>query len=71
MSKKKIDFNWKYPAIFHPVINFDGRYIALTGGRGSGKSWFVAHLLLETCMYQKIDVLCAREHQESIEKCLI
>jgi phage terminase large subunit len=68
MSKKKIDFNWKYPAIFHPVINFNGRYIALTGGRGSGKSWFVAHLLLEMCMYRKIDVLCAREHQESIEK---
>jgi PBSX family phage terminase large subunit len=50
------------------VFNFTGRYIALTGGRGSGKSWFIAHYLLELCLHKQIDVLCAREHQESIEK---
>ena len=63
-----INYDWQYPEIFEPVFAFDGRYIALTGGRGSGKSWFIAHYLLEICLYKKIDVLCAREHQESIEK---
>ena len=63
-----INYDWKYGAIFEPVFNFTGRYIALTGGRGSGKSWFIAHYLLELCLHKKIDVLCAREHQESIEK---
>lgn len=63
-----INYDWKYSAIFEPVFNFTGRYIALTGGRGSGKSWFIAHYLLELCLHKQIDVLCAREHQESIEK---
>lgn len=64
----EIKYNWQCPKIFEPAIYYQGRYIALTGGRGSGKSWFVAHLLLERAMYKKVDILCAREHQDSIEK---
>lgn len=61
-----INYNWQYSEIFEPVLTWQKRYIALSGGRASGKSWFVAHLILEKLMYKKIDVLCAREHQNSI-----
>lgn len=61
-----VDYNWKCPRIFEAVLTFTGRYIALTGGRASGKSWFLAHYLLELLMYRKLDLLCAREHQNSI-----
>jgi phage terminase large subunit len=61
-----INYDWKYSSIFEPVFNWSKRYIALTGGRASGKSWFVAHKLLEDLLYKKYDILCAREHQNSI-----
>lgn len=63
-----ITFNWKYPAIFKPVFDWVKRYIALTGGRSSGKSWFIAHLILQLLLHKKIDCLCAREHQNSISE---
>ena len=68
MSKVTINYDWQYSKIFEPVFNWDKRYIALSGGRASGKSWFVAHFVLENLMYKKIDVLCAREHQNSIQE---
>jgi PBSX family phage terminase large subunit len=61
-----INYNWEYSSIFEPVLTWDKRYISLTGGRASGKSWFIAHYILEKLLYKKIDVLCAREHQNSI-----
>lgn len=61
-----IDFNWEYGKIFEPVFDWKGRYIALIGGRASGKSWFVAHYFLEKLLYTKCDLLCVREHQNSI-----
>lgn len=64
----QINYNWKYGKIFEPVINFKRRYIALTGGRASGKSWFMAQLFLEKLLYEKKDLLCAREHQNSISE---
>lgn len=64
----EIKFDYKYPAIFDPIFSYTGRYILLTGGRDSGKSWVVAHKLLENGLYKKRDVICAREHQDSIEK---
>ena len=64
----EIKFDYKYPAIFDPIFNYTGRYILLTGGRDSGKSWVVGHRLLENGLYKKRDVICAREHQDSIEK---
>ena len=66
--KASINYNWKYPKIFEPALNYKGRYIALTGGRSSGKSWIIAHKILEDLIYKKMDVLCAREHQNSIEQ---
>ena len=64
----QINYNWKYGKIFEPVFNYKGRYIALTGGRASGKSWFMAQLFLEKLLYEKKDLLCAREHQNSISE---
>ena len=64
----QINYNWKYGKVFEPVIDFKGRYIALTGGRASGKSWFMAQLFLEKLLYEKKDLLCAREHQNSISE---
>lgn len=61
-----ISYDWQYSEIFEPVFTWGKRYISLTGGRASGKSWFIAHLILEILMYKKIDVLCAREHQNTI-----
>lgn len=63
-----INYNWKYPAIFEPVFTWEKRYIALTGGRASGKSWYMAHKWLEDLLYKKADLLCAREHQNSISE---
>lgn len=68
MSSQIIKFDWKYPAIFENVFNWQGRYIALTGGRASGKSWYMAHFYLEKLMHEKADLLCAREHQNSISE---
>jgi PBSX family phage terminase large subunit len=62
----EIVFDWQYSDIFEPVFSFTGRYVALTGGRSSGKSWFLAHFFLEKLLYKKYDLLCAREHQNSI-----
>ena len=44
------------------------RYKCLFGGRGSGKSWAIADLLLITGLTRSIRVLCAREFQESIRE---
>lgn len=63
-----INYNWQYSSIFEPVFHWENRYIALTGGRASGKSWFLAHYFLETLLYKKSDLLCAREHQNSISE---
>lgn len=65
---KEIQFNWKYSKAFEPVFSFKGRYIALTGGRASGKSWFLAHYFLDLLLYKKADLLCAREFQNSISE---
>lgn len=64
----QINYDWKYGEIFEPVFSYKGRYIALTGGRASGKSWFIAQLFLEKLLYEKKDLLCAREHQNSISE---
>lgn len=42
------------------------RYKVLHGGRGSGKSWAVARILLALGIERKLRVLCTREVQKSI-----
>lgn len=68
MSKASIEYNWQYPKVFEPIFSCKKRYIALPGGRSSGKSWVIAHYLLERLMYQRKDCLCCREHQNSIQE---
>ena len=63
-----INFDWSYPAIFDPCFDFKGRYILLSGGRSSGKSWFIAHTLLEEAMHERHDILCVREFQSRISE---
>lgn len=45
-----------------------GRYKVAHGGRGSGKSWSVARLLVARAAAEPIRVLCARETQKSIQE---
>lgn len=44
------------------------RYKIARGGRGSGKSWTIARLLLTYSIYKTIRILCAREIQNSIKE---
>lgn len=44
------------------------RYKVLYGGRGSGKSWTIAQVLLLMGMQRPIRVMCARETMESIRQ---
>jgi phage terminase large subunit len=51
--------------VFEPLLE-PTRYKVLMGGRGSGKSWAVADLLLAYGLSKSTRVLCAREFQTSI-----
>lgn len=44
----------------------DARYLGAYGGRGSGKSWLFAEMLIERCVTQKTDAVCVREVQKSL-----
>ena len=57
---------FEIPAKLLPIIDSEKRYINLHGGRGSGKSWSVAHFLLIKGMESKKRILCTREVQNSI-----
>jgi len=50
---------------FEPFLE-PRRYKVAYGGRGSGKSWSVAQLLIMRAYKEKTRVLCAREIQKSI-----
>ena len=52
----------KLRPLFHPK-----RYKVLHGGRGSGKSWGVARVLLLLAAQQPLRILCTREVQKSIK----
>lgn len=62
MSKLKLEF----PEKILDVIAEPSRYKVLYGGRGSGKSWAVARMLLVIGLSRKVRILCARETQKSI-----
>lgn len=42
------------------------RYKSLYGGRGAGRSWAVARVLLDLAMDRPLRILCARQYQVSI-----
>jgi len=54
------------PRAFAPLLK-PARYKGAYGGRGSGKSHFLAELHIEEAIRQKIDMVCLREHQKSLE----
>lgn len=51
---------------FRDAIETDARYRVFYGGRGGGKSWTVARILLIKALENPIRVLCTREYQSSI-----
>lgn len=52
--------------VFEPLLA-PARYKAIHGGRGSGKSRFFAGLLVEEQISEKIDAVCLRQVQRSLE----
>ena len=58
----------KIPRVFIDVlIRKKARYKVFYGGRGSGKSWNIARILLLLAAQKKLRVLCTREIQNSIK----
>lgn len=55
------------PEVFEPLLH-PSRYKAAYGGRGSGKSHFFAELLIERCLLGKVDAVCVREVQRSLDQ---
>ena len=51
---------------FKPIIR-KARYKVLYGGRGSGKSYFLAELAVEVSRRIGTVILCAREFQGSLD----
>jgi predicted phage terminase large subunit-like protein len=43
------------------------RHIIVKGGRGSGKSWSIARILVANCLGHGLRILCLRESQKSIK----
>jgi phage terminase large subunit len=59
---------YRLPPKLEPIEKQAARYKVLYGGRGSGKSWSVARLLLDFGQRSRIRVLCAREIQRTISE---
>lgn len=59
-----IEINWRVPPVFRPLLS-GARYLGAYGGRGSGKSHFVAGLVIVRMLEGK-NILCVREIQNSI-----
>ena len=55
------------PRVFMPLLG-SSRYKGAWGGRGSGKSHFFAELLIERCILGKVDAVCVREVQQSLNQ---
>jgi len=63
-----MELNLSYPHKLHPLFDPELRkpYVAVYGGRGSGKSETVARYIIMRCLEKKTLVLCARESQNSL-----
>jgi phage terminase large subunit len=55
------------PRAFAPLLG-RSRYKGVHGGRGSGKSHFFAELLIERQLCEKVDAVCIRENQKSLDQ---
>ena len=60
-----MDLDLALPECMEPLFQ-PARYKVFYGGRGGGKSWCFARVLLMQALQRKIRVLCAREFQVSI-----
>jgi phage terminase large subunit len=56
----------KTPRVFRPLLE-PARYKGARGGRGSGKSWFFAEMMIEAHLMGKTDSVCLREVQKSLQ----
>ncbi len=65
MQTKKIKV--EIPKKLLPIFTTPKRYIVLSGGRGSGKSWAVAIYLILEALKSKKRILCTREIQKTIK----
>jgi phage terminase large subunit len=52
--------------VFEPLLA-PVRYKGAHGGRGSGKSWFFAEMMIEEHIMRKTDSVCLREIQKSLQ----
>ena len=60
---------WKLPAYGKRLIDAvqaGVRWIIIRGGRGGGKSWSVAFIVLLVGAQRRVDVLCLREHETTL-----
>lgn len=57
----------KCPRVFVPLLK-PARYKGCHGGRGSGKSHMFAELLIARCASQKVDAVCIREVQKTLNQ---
>jgi phage terminase large subunit len=56
------------PRVFLPLLAPNKRYRGAHGGRGGGKSWFFAELLIERLIIEReLRAICVREFQKSLE----
>jgi len=56
------------PRVFLPLLADGKRYRGAHGGRGSGKSFFFAELLIERCLMQRTHAVCVREVQKTLDQ---
>lgn len=63
--------NAELPSILREFATEDHRWKILYGGRGSGKSWAIAQLLIIRAYSEKTRILCAREIQRSVSDSVI
>jgi len=56
----------KTPRVYLPALQ-PCRYLGIYGGRGSGKSHFVAEKIIESHILGKRDTVCLRETQKSLQ----
>lgn len=64
----KQSMEYSLPPVLKSIRESRARYKVLYGGRGSGKSWSVARILLDIGAKAKLRILCAREIQNTIEE---
>lgn len=55
------------PRVFLPLLK-PTRYKGAHGGRGSGKSHFFGEMLIERSIMEKVDAVCVREVQKSLDQ---